>query len=85
MDRDFLRYSKTKIVTKIYILASRRILDDYNQSTGIATDTTASHSVSQSETDCVVPPFPPPEYVLQSPFTLAAAAGAALLQCRLLL
>jgi hypothetical protein len=61
IDRDFLRYLKTKIVPKLFILASRRILDDYNQSTGIATDTTASHSVSQSETDCVVPPFPPPE------------------------
>jgi hypothetical protein len=51
MDRDCLRYLKTKIVPKIYILTSRRILDDYNQSTGIAADTTVSQSVSQSVRD----------------------------------
>ncbi len=50
MYRDFLRYLKTKIVPKIYILTSRRILDDYNQSTGIAADTTVSQSVSQKQT-----------------------------------
>jgi hypothetical protein len=67
IDRDFLRYLKTKIVPKIFILGSRRILDDYNQSAGIATDTTATHSVSQSVRDRLRRSAFPSSLLLQSP------------------